>query len=84
MSSEQQSNLRTGNRLFWRAVAIIGLVLMGVGLSGMVSEWIVAIGIEWISVTNVGMFVVGVWVIISAAIAEVLTDRVFKHIPKNE
>jgi len=76
--------LRIGNRLLWRGVAIFGLVFAGMGFAGMFSEWIVSLGIEWVSVSNIGLLITGFWVILSAGIAELLTDRVFRSIEKNE
>jgi hypothetical protein len=80
----EHTNVRIGNKLLWRAIAIMGLVLTGVGLSSIFSEWLVAAGVEWVSVSNVGMMVVGLWIVFSAGIAELLTDRVFKHLAKKE
>jgi hypothetical protein len=77
-------SLRIGNRILWRALAILGLVFAGMGLSGILSEWVVSVGIEWVSVTNLGMLVTGLWVILSAGVAELLTDRVFRQLAKNE
>lgn len=76
----EHTNLRIGNKLLWRATAILGLVLSGIGFSGVIAEWMVSAGIEWVSVSNVGMMVTGLWVVLSAGIAELLTDRVFRHI----
>lgn len=78
----EHTNLRIGNKLLWRAISILGLVLAGIGFSSMISEWMVSVGIEWVSVSNVGMMVTGLWIVLSAGIAELLTDRVFKHISK--
>jgi hypothetical protein len=83
MNEEIQNKMQIGNRLFWRAIAILGLIFAGVGISSMVSKWAVSIGIEWASVTDLGMFVTGVWIVLSAGVAELLTDRVFKHLSKN-
>jgi hypothetical protein len=76
----EYTNLRIGNRLLWRAAAIAGLVFAGIGLAGVISEWMVAAGIQWVSISNVGTMVTGIWIVLSAGIAEFLTDRVFKHI----
>jgi hypothetical protein len=80
--NEQPSRLQMLNRLFWRGVIIAGLVIAGLGLSGALSEIIIKLGIEFISVTNISMTFLGFWVMFSAAIAESLTDRVFKKLGK--
>ena len=82
-TEDKQSGLQLKNRLFWRAFFIAFLVFFGVGLSGQVAKWAVAIGAEWISVSDLGMMVIGVWGMLSAGIAEMLTDRVFRHMAKN-
>ena len=78
-----QNNIQVGNKLLWRVVMILFLVITGIGLSGQIAQWAVSSGIEWVSVTDLGMIVIGVWGMLSAGIAETLTDRVFKHLSKN-
>lgn len=69
------------NKLLWRIILIAGFVMTGLGLSSIVSEMIVSLGIEYISATNAGMTVNGVWVMVAALVAEFITDRLFKDAP---
>ena len=69
------------NKLLWRIILIIGFVMTGLGLSNIVSEMIVSLGIEFISATNAGMTVNGVWVMVAALVAEFVTDKLFRDAP---
>ena len=80
----EDNRMSTVNKLVWRAVAIFGLVFTGIFVAGGFSEWLVANGVEWISVSNVGGIITGLWIMLSAGIAELLTDRIFRKMGKKE
>jgi hypothetical protein len=70
------------NKLVWRSLFIVGMVLVGIAFGGIVANYIAWIAIEWLSVSDVGMLVIGLWVMLSTGVGEFLTGRLFEDVPK--